>query len=170
MKYFWLIRHAKTLQATASAHDFERKLSASGHVDGRRMAQYFADQVAADSSQCPEWLVTSAAKRAQETGQYVAEGFGITVDQIVVTQALYLADPQTLLAVLRETPADINSVALVAHNPGLSWLVNRLAGGSQDIALPTLGCACFCSTVTDWAQLNQAEMVSFMTPRLLPMP
>ena len=116
----------------------------------------------------PDWLLTSAAARAQETSAYVAQAFELAAEQTVVERTLYLADPNQLLAALQETPADVHCTALVAHNPGLAWLVNELAEENQRIdAMPTLGSALFSADIADWSELRRASLVSFMTPRAL---
>ena len=83
-----------------------------------------------------------------------------------VEQSLYLADPETLLATLKETPADVSCVALVAHNPGLTWLVNALSADNQQLDnLPTMGCALFESSAVHWSDVGNVSRVSLFTPK-----
>jgi len=108
----------------------------------------------------------SAANRAKQTSAYVACGFGITPQHTNVEQSLYLADPETLLATLKETPADVSCVALVAHNPGLTWLVNALSADNQQLDnLPTMGCALFASSAAHWSDVGTVSRVSLFTPK-----
>ena len=163
MKYFWLIRHAATQSQAAS--DIERQLSPPGHADGKLMTGYFTDE-AKRAGVVADWLVTSAATRAQQTAQYVANGFGLADTQVLVEPGLYLAGPERLLSTLRDIPDEFQCVALVAHNPGLSWLVNELSREEEQIDnLPTLGSTLFCSTVEHWSDLVDAQRISVMTPR-----
>lgn len=163
MRYFWLIRHAATQSQAAS--DIERQLSPQGHADGKLMTGYFTDE-AKRAGVVANWLVTSAATRAQQTAQYVANGFGLADAQVLVEPSLYLAGPEHVLSSLRDTPDEFHCVALVAHNPGLTWLVNELSTDEQQIDnLPTLGNALFCSNVEHWSDLVDAQRISLMTPR-----
>lgn len=163
LKYFWLIRHARSSHAGSS--DFERELNADGRADGELTARYLKKTIK-DPLQIPGWLVTSAASRAMQTSDYVANGFGITPQHICIEQSLYLADPETLLATLKETPADKNCVALVAHNPGLTWLVNALSADDQQLDnLPTMGCALFDSNAEHWSDIGDVSRVALFTPK-----
>lgn len=166
MKYFWLIRHAKTAWPTAGQADIERELKKRGHSDGERMAGYFS--AISNDSHKADWLVCSTAARAQQTADYVADGFAIEPDQTVFEPLLYHSDPATLLGAVQETPAQASCVAVVAHNPGMTWLVNQLAGARLQLEnLPTFGCALFSAAVDDWADVHSAELVTFITPKLL---
>jgi len=159
------VRHARSADRAAS--DFERELTASGRADGERLASFIASNTQ-DPAQIPGWLVTSAATRARQTSAYIADAFGVAPERICVERSLYLANPETLIETLRETPADENCVALVAHNPGLTWLVNNLARSDEQLDnLPTMGCALFSCDAADWSELNQARLVSFFTPKLI---
>ena len=165
MKYFWLIRHARASHAAES--DFERGLSASGRSDGELMAQFLSSNIL-DTKQVPGWLITSAARRARQTSDYIARGFGVAAEGVCTERRLYHADPETLLDALKETPAEEHCAAVVAHNPGLTWLVNGLSMPDQQLDnLPTLGCALFRSDTNDWANLSQATRVSLFTPKII---
>ena len=163
MKYFWLIRHARS--AGTGPSDFERELSADGRADGKLVSRYLKNNIN-DPLPIPGWLVTSAASRARQTSDYIAEGFGIRPEHTCVEQSLYLANPETLLSTLKETPAEENCVALVAHNPGLTWLVNALSADDQQLDnLPTMACALFYSDATDWSDVAEVSLVSLFTPK-----
>ena len=74
--------------------------------------------------------------------------------------------PDTQLGVLRATPDNITSVALVAHNPGLTYLINQLGGAHVTDNLVTWGVGHFV-TPSDWTdlQLRGAELVGLHTPK-----
>lgn len=134
----WLIRHAKSDWKTAARSDFERPLNARGERDGPRMARWLAAQ-----PHPAAWIWTSDAARALATARFVAEGFAAAHPEVLSDHRLYLAGPDQLLAVIQASPADAASVAVVAHNPGLTELVNLLAGDTVTANLPTFGIACF---------------------------
>jgi len=134
----WVIRHAKSSWADVGAPDFERPLNRRGDADGIRMGNWLARQ-----SDPAAWIWTSDAVRALATARYVATGFEAAKPQIIADHRLYHASAHTARDLLRETPGDIGSVALVAHNPGLTSLVNMLAGRPVIDNLPTFGLARF---------------------------
>ena len=134
----WVIRHAKSSWGDPGLRDFDRPLNGRGKRDGPRMARWLGAQ-----SEPAEWLWTSTAARALATAAFVQEGFGIPDDHVVATDELYHASPEALLDTIRSTPSTIGSAAVVAHNPGLTWLVNRLGREGVTDNLPTFGVAAF---------------------------
>lgn len=159
----WVIRHAKSDWNSAAQSDFERPLNARGQRDGPRMANWLADQPAP-----AEWIWTSTAVRARSTATFVANGFASGHPEVITDQRLYLAGPEQLLAVLQETADTINSVAIVAHNPGLTELINLLAGEPLLDNLPTFGVAAF-EVTTPWVDLRfgRVKLTTLMSPRKL---
>ncbi len=134
----WVIRHAKSSWADAGQTDFERPLNKRGNADAQRMANWLAEQ-----SDPATWIWTSDAARALATTKFVAQGFAAASPQVISDHRLYHASAEAACETLRQTPSDIASVALVAHNPGLTWLVNLLAGEQAINNLPTFGLARF---------------------------
>jgi phosphohistidine phosphatase len=132
----WIVRHAKSSWADPGKTDFDRPLNARGKRDGPRMQIWLAAQ-----THPAQWLVTSCAARALATSVFVAAGFDLAAEVVIEDSRLYLASAETAVDVLRETPADVESVALVAHNPGISHLLDRLIGEHRSGDLPTFGTA-----------------------------
>jgi phosphohistidine phosphatase len=144
----WLIRHAKSDWKSKAGSDFERPLNGRGERDGPRMARWLAAQSVPAS-----WIWTSDALRALATTHFVVQGFATAGPEVVSDHRLYLASPERLLDVIRDTPADVRSIAVVAHNPGLTELVNLLAGHTVTDNLPTFGVARF-AVGEPWAHLS----------------
>jgi phosphohistidine phosphatase len=132
----WLIRHAKSEWKSAAVTDFERPLDARGERDGACMAAWLARQ-----SDPASWIWSSDAVRASSTAGFVADGFISAGARVVEDHRLYDAGPERLLEVIRETPPQVTSAAVVAHNPGMTVLVNLLAGRNVTDDLPTFGLA-----------------------------
>jgi phosphohistidine phosphatase len=161
----WLIRHAKSDWNAGARSDFERPLNRRGERDGPRMAAWLA--AASDPA---IWIWTSDAARARATARFVAEGFGATA-RVVEERRLYEASPERLLEVIRETPSDVESAAVVAHNPGLTYLVNLLAGDEVTDNLPTFGVARF-AVPPPWRDLRfgTATLEVLTSPKMLEHP
>ena len=130
----WLIRHAKSSWADRNMPDFHRPLNRRGLRDGPRMQQWLRNQ-----SFAPSWIWASDATRALATAEFVQGAFpdaGLTTDH-----RLYGARPETILEVVRGTPAEVDCMAVVAHNPGMTDCINLLAGERVIDNLPTFGIA-----------------------------
>lgn len=134
----WLIRHAKSDWGDPRLTDFDRPLNGRGRRDGPRVARWLAAQ-----DHPATWIWTSSAARALATARFVQQGFGVADAALVALDELYHASTEDLLDVIRRTPGTVASVALVAHNPGLTWLVNCLGPDSATDNLPTFGVARF---------------------------
>jgi phosphohistidine phosphatase len=154
----WIVRHGKSAVGGFGEHDYDRPLSRRGLKNGSRMLAWFARQ-----SHPATWLWSSPAARATATAEFVANGFAT---QVIEEPSLYLASADMLLSCLQCTPADVRSVAIVAHNPGLTHLVNLLTSDSVTDNLATLGTARF-TTDQAWSQLQfgSAQFVDLHTPK-----
>ncbi|MFM8354668.1 MAG: SixA phosphatase family protein [Gammaproteobacteria bacterium] len=161
----WIIRHAKSDSSAAGQSDFDRPLNARGRRDGPAMAEWLAEQELPAT-----WVWSSPARRAAETATYVSAGFAAAGPEVIADRRLYLADAEHLLDVLRETPAEISAAAVVAHNPGLTELVNALVGRPLLDNLPTFGVAVF-AVDPPWQDLGRsrrhARLLDLMTPKRL---
>jgi len=116
-----------------------------------------------------DWIWTSTAARAQATAEFVRQGFDLSRDAVVPTDELYHASPDDLLAVIRQTPTDVESVVLIAHNPGMTSLVNRLGTEPVTENLPTFGVARFdCCAPWQSIQPGGATLDLLMSPKRLP--
>ena len=112
-----------------------------------------------------EWVWASSAVRAQSTADFVANA---TSANVVTEPALYLASPDTIIDVIRSTPADVESIAIVAHNPGLTYVTNMLATESITDNLVTFGVAAF-AYEHDWSGLvpGHCHFMSLNTPKTI---
>ena len=119
-----LLRHSKAL-AQAEGGDAERALNQRGRDDALRIGRYLRDE-----KLFPDLALTSRARRAQETLELALSGLGRMV-AVTKKNRLYLAEPRTLLSIVRTTPADTRTLLLVGHNPGLAAFANQLSGSGD---------------------------------------
>ncbi len=160
MRYIWLIRHGKSRDASMAGSDHERVLAERGERDGATMQAFYAAH-----SRPAEWVWASSAARAQLTAEFVALGFTAT---ITTAPELYLSSPEAALDVLRTTPTTVQSVAVVAHNPGLTYLANLLGAEPVTDNLVTFGSVLF-ATEVEWSSLafHHNHFMSITTPKSL---
>ena len=126
MKTLTLLRHAKSGWDDPVARDFDRPLNPKGKRAAVAMGRHLRGLGLAF-----DHVVASPAQRVIETIAEFEGGFGTRLAPAWDRRA-YLASPQTLLDILRETPAEAERLLLVGHNPGLEELVLLLVPDAAD--------------------------------------
>ena len=154
MSTLYLMRHAKSDWHSAAQADFDRPLNQRGARDALRMGQWLDAQ-----GLRPEVLLVSPAQRARQTVLAVADKLDLRESDVVFDKDLYLADRKTLLKILGTIPANIESVLLVAHNPGLDSLVEWLASEPPPLSdsgkLMTTAAIAVFELPAGWAKLQR---------------
>ena len=151
MKTLYIVRHAKSSWKEMNMPDFERPLNPRGKQDaplmGRRLASFGI---------CPDYLVSSSAKRALATANLLAAELGYPVPRIVQDRELYLAEPGYLLDTIRGFDNQHGSAMLLGHNPGLTTLANHLGDLPAD-NIPTCGVYCIDFEVREWRDCGREK-------------
>ena len=161
MKRLLLIRHAKSSWDDLSLRDFDRGLNKRGNRDAPEMGRRLVAR-----KLLPDAFVVSTACRARETAKLITGELGFSADQIDFRDELYLSSPAVMLDVIRQTPKEVETLALVAHNPGITELANQLAGGRRIDNMPTCAIATFELPIEDWRRAGrEAELVDFDYPK-----
>ena len=114
MKTLLLLRHAKSSWKQPEVHDHDRPLNKRGKKEAPKVGRYLKE-----NDLVPDMILSSTARRAQDTARAVAEecGFEKPVD---LHQDLYLSDTACYLDILRCLPDDdAKRVLVVGHNPDL---------------------------------------------------
>jgi phosphohistidine phosphatase len=165
MKVLTLMRHAKSGWDDPALPDFDRPLNPRGRraaaTVGREMRRL---GLAFDA------VVASPARRVIETLEEVEQAFGNLAPRY--DERLYLASPQMLLDVTRETDEQAARLLLVGHNPGLEELVLRLSAAGAlrseaEVKYPTATLAEMRFDVASWRQVREgdANLERFIRPR-----
>jgi phosphohistidine phosphatase len=127
-----LMRHATAAKGTG--RDFDRPLTAAGHDEARLVGERLRVL-----EQAPTHVISSSARRCQETWDAVAVGLGAAgpADAVIDrSDALYDASAGALLASIRDLPDATDATLLVlAHNPGISLLALELGRADERDAL-----------------------------------
>ena len=161
MKRLLLIRHAKSSWEDLALRDFDRDLNERGRRDAPRMGERLAAR-----GDRPDVFVVSTARRARSTAELLAAELAFPIDRIGFRDELYLSSPAVMLDVIRQTAKEVETLALVAHNPGITELANQLAGGRRIDNMPTCAIATFQLPIDDWRQAGrEAELVDFDYPK-----
>jgi phosphohistidine phosphatase len=140
-----LMRHAKSSWKDAGLADPDRPLNARGKADAPRMGAWLRT-----AGWLPDRILSSTAKRARSTAKRVARACGHAGD-IVHEEGLYMAGPEQMMRLLRDTPDHVSVLLVVGHNPGMETLASRLA--ARPLAMPTAAMAILQLGTEHWADL-----------------
>ena len=156
MKRLLLLRHAKAVPATEPLADFARPLAERGERDARRIGERLSEHRLQ-----PNLVLTSPAARALHTAQLVAHAIGYAAEGIALERALYLAEPDDIVAVIEAQDAAIGTLLVVGHNPGLTELVHRLLPSFDADDLPTSGVVGLEYGGSSWEGIGRAAAALF---------
>jgi phosphohistidine phosphatase len=159
-----LIRHA---QAGHAAVDADRPLTAAGTQQAAAIGAWLKR-----SGLVPDRVVVSPARRAAQTWEDAAAPLAPGLSPVVDAR-IYDNTVETLLATIRDTPAEVQTVAVVGHNPSIGSLASILDGGQGSPAgrrdveagFPTGGIAVFTLTAPfDALVPGGATLTDFVVP------
>ena len=120
MKRLLLLRHGEAEPADVAASDFARALTAHGRSEALEAAHRLR------RAQCmPELILASPALRARETALIAAARLDC-VQALQFESSAYPGSPQALRGLIEAAPAEVETLLLVGHNPGLSVLAREL--------------------------------------------
>ena len=125
MKILYVLRHAKSDWAESSLKDFDRPLNARGRKAAKAIGKELRKRKIT-----PDLVLASPAVRARQTIERVEDAYGSRFN-IEDVPRLYGAELETLIDVIKSTPADVDRLLIVGHNPGLQDLVVELSGPGE---------------------------------------
>ena len=163
-----LLRHGKS-DWPAGVGDFDRPLKRRGKRASQRIGRWLLDNDLA-----PDFVMSSPARRAIATACRVCEAIGFPGDKIVENKDVYLAELETLLAIVRRLPDAASRVMIVGHNPGLEELLAALSESvvspfDESGRMPTCALAVL-RIPGDWKEVapQSASLLALIRPRGLP--
>ncbi len=165
MKILGLLRHAKSDWGQSDKRDFDRGLNERGC----RGARLIGDHIRAHGIRWDR-LIASPAQRVRTTLAQALPGREAEWDE-----RLYLAGPDMIMEVLRESGGDAEAVLISGHNPGLGDMLFELVGPKNENALfdeakvkfPTASFAVYELDIEEWSELRNGcgTLVHFARPR-----
>jgi phosphohistidine phosphatase len=176
----WLLRHAKTVtDPPPGGSDFDRVLAPRGRRDATALGRLFAGRgeelgPALRGVARPQVALVSPAARTVATAELVLANMA-EPPQCRFDEALYGADPEEVLAIVRELPDDdVTSVMAVGHNPTAHSLSQSLLSARDKKGLstavrhgfPTCALGVYAFDVDRWAEVatGTAKLVALMGP------
>ena len=151
MKTLLLVRHAKSSWEEPGVQDIDRPLNERGKQDAPEMAKRLKDKKIDI-----DLFVSSPAKRAKRTAKFFAEEFDVKKGDIVLEEELYLASPSSFMNVINGLEKKYDTVALFAHNPGITELANQLTSVRID-NMPTCSVFAVQADTDSWKHFESSE-------------
>jgi phosphohistidine phosphatase len=115
-----LVRHAKAGDAPVDA---DRPLTRRGERQAAAIGSWLAE-----SRLVPDVAVVSPARRAAQTWERAAAQLGAPPEPVVEPR-IYVNTVEAVLAAVRETDDDVQTLAVVGHNPSIGQLAYDLDDG-----------------------------------------
>ncbi len=159
-KQLTLIRHAKSSWDNTSLSDHARDLNKRGRRDAARMGEALRKrEISFDLILC------SSAKRARETLALLRERLEIEDDAVTFLDDLYCAPAPTLVELIRQVDNSKNSIAIIAHNPGLEDLATMLSDEREPFSTCTVMQIEF--EMDSWKQVDKVigKRTLFLSPK-----
>ena len=167
MKTLTLLRHAKSDWDDTVQRDFDRPLNPRGRRAARTVGREMKRL-----GLLFDHVIASSAVRVRETLSEVEGAYGALSPHF--EKRVYLADPDTLLELIRAAPDGAETLLVVGHNPGLEQLVLALSAPGAtplreevEVKYPTATLAELRLPVERWADVAEgsAELARFIRPR-----
>jgi phosphohistidine phosphatase len=160
MKTLFLIRHAKSSWGNQDLKDADRPLNDRGRKDAPLMARRMASNWAP-----PDGIFCSRALRARETANIMNQ-FWWKDREITIDGKLYEEPASSILNIIAKKTEEFDSLALVFHNPTITYLSNVLASLTIPNS-PTCGIVILKSQANDWksVQPGKCELIDFDFPK-----
>lgn len=150
-----LVRHGKACSPDAFEKDIDRVLAKRGVNDGYKVAREVMK-----SGIIPEVMLTSPAARASHSALIFARAMKTGSDKVRVIDEMYHGAGEKMLEEISLLADDIKTVALFAHNPGITDLAENLTGGAVNF-LPTTGVAIINYRSEKWSDIYKTGSTDF---------
>jgi phosphohistidine phosphatase len=151
MKTLYVVRHAKASLKDPDISDLERPLLEKGKKRTKRIIDFLTLHRVK-----PDIILTSPARRAMETAQYLAKGLSCSENIIKKLTYFYSIDERALLNEFLDFPDKYKKVMIVGHNPAITNFVNFFSKKKLD-SLPTSSVACLKFKMEKWEEIESAK-------------
>ena len=161
MKKLIIVRHSKSSWKDLSLTDFNRPLNGRGKLDGPLMADYLKRKI-----NKIDYLHSSSSLRTFETSKYFINQ--IQFEKIEYDDSLYHCSSSSILKMIMNYSEDYQSAMIIAHNPGLTNLINSITNILLD-NLPTTGISEINFDCSKWndISLQNSNLIDLKFPKQL---
>jgi phosphohistidine phosphatase len=153
VKRLTLMRHGDARWQDAGLSDLERPLNRRGTAAAEAMARRLFEL-----ELVPDLLLASPARRTRQTAEIVARELSIPARRLVQEEALYLASAADMLKLVHATGPRVAHLLVVAHNPGVSELVELLVPQHGGGGLATAAVCSIAFDAPEWTAIGTAAV------------
>ena len=153
MKRLTLMRHANAQWKDPQISDFDRPLNRRGISEAEAMSRRLMEL-----NLIPTVLLTSSARRAQQTADIVARELHVAARNVRREESLYLAPASDILRVIQTTGPRIPHLMIVGHNPGITEVANLLAPALSNEGLATAAVCILTFDSRTWADVEAGNL------------
>jgi phosphohistidine phosphatase len=160
MKTLLLMRHAKSSWKDENLTDHARPLKKRGRKDAKHIAK-----IIDKNDLIPDLILSSTATRAAETVEIIVDSLDYD-NEVIYLDDLYMGEPEEFIEALNSLDDEINTVMIVAHNPGLEAYLQIIDGEIE--AMPTAALGYLVLNVESWKDVSfetMGDLIGFWTPR-----
>ncbi|MDT8401049.1 MAG: hypothetical protein RQ743_05075 [Bacteroidales bacterium] len=158
-----LVRHGKACAHDIFEKDIDRVLIKRGVNDGYKVAKKILK-----TGTKPDMILTSPASRASHSAFIFARAMKTATDKIRVVEGFYPGSGSKMMDAIASLDDEVRTVALFAHNPGISDIAGQLTRGAVGF-LPTTGTTVVHFDLEKWQDIHSSEPLdhSLIIPREL---
>ena len=147
-----LIRHGKAEMPRIGGDDFERGLIQRGMRNAEAVGRFMQDH-----KLLPDLVLVSPARRARQTYELMSTSWP-NPPHVVYEDKLYEVSADTLLRLIFAHGRDVESVAVVGHNPSLVVLLTHFVGHVDgEVNLGYFPTCCVADVGFDAAKIGNIE-------------
>jgi phosphohistidine phosphatase len=158
MKRLFLVRHAKAVIGNPSILDHDRKISADGIRDIKKISYYLKN-----NNLNPDHIISSTSIRTLETINILNETIH---GKIYTDPLLYNAHVIDIEKIIKDMPDKYDSLMIIGHNPSMTNLINKISNINIDY-LPTSGIG-IVDFNSSWKSINNNGILfDFICPKKL---
>ncbi len=163
MKTLYIVRHAKASWDYPNLPDIDRPIIDKGVYNTKVIvAELNKKNISV------ELMVSSHAKRAQETARIIATGINYPVEKIEVSKLIYQCYSEDIFNIIFAVKDTIDTLLIVGHNPTLTQFANYFLSDKIDL-LPTSGVISISFETGNWNEITSAaKKINFtLFPKLM---
>jgi phosphohistidine phosphatase len=120
-----------------------------------------------DAGIIPDKIIASTAKRAAQTAKHIAKSIGLDADKIEWHEEMYHCVPTVFEEIIYSMDDAVNTLMIVAHNPGISEFAASLDPSNKVSHMPTCAVVGIEVDAARWSDLSSAgkSLFLFDTPK-----
>jgi phosphohistidine phosphatase len=145
MRKLIIIRHCKSSWSNSSLSDFERPLNNRGLKDGELMSEKLSLKISS-----VDLLLSSSSRRTVLTSKFFIDK--IKINNVKYSDDFYHSDHNKIIDKIQKVDNKVNSLMLIGHNPGLTYLVNHFSN-IQLYNLSTAGIVVLDLLIDSWKEI-----------------